>query len=404
MTVPKAPSVSAAGATESELSPDELIAAERIRPHLRQGSLVVIGDGAGAPVGLGRALAAAARDVGGVRLLLGWSLALPVPLDPVAFPDVRVVLGGYALRRAMSETVQYLPVRISAVPALLTKMRPDLAIVSVVPGPEGLEFGTEVSWMGAAVEASAHVVAEVNHALPRSSRTPAFASAALEVVAETRRPPITLPGSAPADEDDEIGRRVAALIRAGDSVQVGPGRMGDAVLAALEVPVRVDSGIVTDAVVDLDRRGLLVGTPSAAYAVGTEELYSWADGRPMVDRIERTHDSTRLASAPLVSVNTALEIDPVGGVNVEGVGGRVIAGIGGHGDFAAAAARSTRGLSIVALPTRRGGRSTLVPTLSAPVSTARADVDVVVTERGTADLRGLSDIERCSALDKLWCD
>jgi acyl-CoA hydrolase len=44
----------------------------------------------------------------------------------------------------------------------------------------------------------------------------------------------------------------------------------------------------------------------------------------------------------------------------------------------------------------------LVEQLSAPVTTTRADVDVVVTEHGVADLRGLDDRERERVLRDLW--
>ena len=40
--------------------------------------------------------------------------------------------------------------------------------------------------------------------------------------------------------------------------------------------------------------------------------------------------------------------------------------------------------------------------LSVPSSTTRSDVDMVVTEFGTADLRGLSDGERTHALRTVW--
>jgi acyl-CoA hydrolase len=76
--------------------------------------------------------------------------------------------------------------------------------------------------------------------------------------------------------------------------------------------------------------------------------------------------------------------------------------MGGHPDYAAAAARSVGGLSIVAVPTTHHGRSTLVTQLSRPVSTPAHDVDIVVTERGVADLRGLSRPERYKALTRLW--
>jgi acyl-CoA hydrolase len=119
--------------------------------------------------------------------------------------------------------------------------------------------------------------------------------------------------------------------------------------------------------------------------------------------MEYTHDLTRLSTGtPFVAVNTAIEIDEQGQVNVEGTPGAAVGGIGGHSDYAVAAARSAGGLSIVALPSNHRGRPTLVERLSAPVSTVAHDVDVVVTEHGAADLRGLDRSERAAALHRLW--
>lgn len=383
------------------LTAEELATAERIRPHLRRGALVAIADGAGAPVGLGRPLAHAARQVGGVRLLLGWSFELPVPLDPIAFPDVRAIVGGYGLRRQFGRHVHYVPARLSAVPALLhSVLRPDVLLAGLRPGPGGLVFGSEVGWARAAVDAGATVLAEVNHGLPAAAREPALPG--VTVVAETHRAPLTLRLPAVDAVSQAIGKHVAALVPAGAAVQFGPGGVGDAALRALEVPVRVDSGIVGDAVLDLAARGLLDGTPLATYLAGTSAVYEWADGRPILARVEHTHDPGRLAAQSLIAVNTALEVDHTGQVNVEGFAGDVVAGVGGHPDFAGAAARSLSGLSIVALPTVRGGRRTLVERLAAPASTTRSDVDVVVTELGVADLRGLDDSERTAVLQAIW--
>jgi acyl-CoA hydrolase len=101
-------------------------------------------------------------------------------------------------------------------------------------------------------------------------------------------------------------------------------------------------------------------------------------------------------------VNTALEIDADGQVNVEYVNGSTVAGVGGHPDYAFAAARSLRGVSVVAVPTHRGPHRTLVERLSGPASTPAHDIDVVVTERGAADLRGLDRVERRRAIEALW--
>jgi acyl-CoA hydrolase len=167
--------------------------------------------------------------------------------------------------------------------------------------------------------------------------------------------------------------------------------------------LHIDTGLLTDAVVDLDRRGLLAGTPSATYLLGTDSLYDWADGRSILRGIDHTHDLTRLSrGAPLVAVNTAIEIDPYGQVNVEGLGDKVIGGIGGHPDYCAAARMSRGGLSIIAVPTTTNGRSPLVEQLSRPASTPAHDVDLIVTEAGYVDLRSADWSQRRHLITELF--
>jgi acyl-CoA hydrolase len=222
------------------------------------------------------------------------------------------------------------------------------------------------------------------------------------IVGETGEPPGALPDAAPGPAHAAIARLIAPLIPAGARLQAGPSAVATALLGELAVPVRMDSGLLPEGVVDLDERGLLAADPVATYLAGGRRLHHWADGRPLLHPIEYTHDLGRLAAEPLFAVNTAVEIDVDGQVNVEGTAASPLGGIGGHPDYAAAAARSVGGLSIVAVPTTHRGQPTLVRRLSRPVSTPSHDVEVVVTERGVADLRGLSRPERMSALSRLW--
>jgi acyl-CoA hydrolase len=150
----------------------------------------------------------------------------------------------------------------------------------------------------------------------------------------------------------------------------------------------------------LDERGLLVGPITAAYAWGGAAVARLAAaGRLRLAPVEETHDLTRVSAIDrFVGCNTALQVGLDGAVNVERVGGRYVAGIGGHADFCAAAVRSVGGVSIIALrSTARGGASTIVPRVDV-VSTPRCDVEVVVTEHGVADLRGVDDTERARRL------
>lgn len=93
----------------------------------------------------------------------------------------------------------------------------------------------------------------------------------------------------------------------------------------------------------------------------------------------------------LISINTALEFDIYGNVNSTHVSGtKMMNGIGGSGDFA----RNARLAIFVTKSIAKGGNiSSVVPFVS-HVDHTEHDVDVVVTEQGYADLRGLAPRER----------
>ncbi|MEK3856078.1 acetyl-CoA hydrolase/transferase family protein [Cytobacillus sp. FSL H8-0458] len=93
----------------------------------------------------------------------------------------------------------------------------------------------------------------------------------------------------------------------------------------------------------------------------------------------------------LISINTALEIDIYGNVNSTHVlGTKMMNGIGGSGDFA----RNARLAIFVTKSIAKDGKiSSIVPFVS-HVDHTEHDVDVIVTEQGYADLRGLAPRQR----------
>jgi acyl-CoA hydrolase len=380
------------------------IIAAQIADLIRPGMTVAVGDGFGAPRAVSAELTRAAARAGGVRLILGWVPRADPDLDFAAFADVRTFMPGWGLRDGVAAgLVRFPPVRLSAVPALLHgPWRADLLVASLVPVGGGYAFGSEVSWQRAAIGAGATVAAVISRGAPRADAGGPLDRDRVVVVGEEKEPPGVLRGTPPTPEHEEIARRVASLIPAGVRLQVGPSPVGDALLRQLTVPVTIDSGLLPDSVLSLASRGLLIGDPVATYLAGGPRLYDWADGRPVLRPVEYTHDLGRLSAGPFIAVNTAVEIDVDGQVNVEGTADAVLGGIGGHADYAAAAARSVGGLSIIAVTTRHHGEPTLVSQLSRPVRTPSHDVDIVITERGQADLRGLSRPERRQVLKILW--
>ncbi len=97
----------------------------------------------------------------------------------------------------------------------------------------------------------------------------------------------------------------------------------------------------------------------------------------------------------IIAINTALEFDIYGNVNSTHVGGtHMMNGIGGSGDFARNAYMSIFVTKSVA---KQGAISRVVPMVS-HVDHTEHDVDILVTENGLADLRGMAPRERAAAI------
>lgn len=372
---------------------------------LRPGMTVALGDGAGfvGPHACA-ALCAVARDIGSLRLVLGWLPTAADGLDPDAFAAVVALMPSAGARRVLRSPVAwFVPARLSAWPALLDgPLRPDVLITRLVERNGDLRFGSEVSYQRGLIQAGVPVLAIVDDKTPSASAEAPLPHDRVRIVGTSHDPPAHVHRE-PDAVHEALADAVLRYVPAGARLQYGPGQLGTALLRRAAVPLRIDTGLLTDAVVDLDRRGLLIGQPSATYLVGSDELYHWSDGRPILRGIEHTHDLTRLSRGePFVAVNTVVEIDPVGQVNVEGVGDKVIGGVGGHADYCAAARASRGGLSIIATPSAVNGRSPLVERLTRPASTPAHDIDMIITESGHADLRDADWSQRRKLISELF--
>lgn len=247
---------------------------------IRPGCTVALSDGVGLPGSVLGDLSTAAAGTGDVRLVLGLTLAPLDRLDVGSFRQVVTIMSGFALRQRVDRgDIGYIPVRFGALPALVREvLRPDVLVASVVAGPDGHRFGSEVAWLRAAVEAGATVAAVERPALPRCDAGPPLPADRVVVVGSSGDPAIELPPGITTDEHRLIADRVAPLVPEGAHIQFAPGAVGEAVCAALDRPVGVWSGLLADPVVDLDRRGLLLGTATATYLAGTSVLYEWRRG------------------------------------------------------------------------------------------------------------------------------
>lgn len=373
-----------------------------VRRALEAAATLVLADGPdgadAVPSVLARAGALA--HPGGPPVVCGW---LPGERPWTAALDGAIALmGGYGLRAAIREgRARYVPVRLGAIPRLLARLpRPIVAVVRGRPEGDGFVCGPSVGWAPAAARLADAVVVEVDPGAPRVAAPPVPG----QVVGAVEGTPTRVAPTWP--EPDAVDRAIAAnvlrVLPPAPTLQYGPGPLLDAIVRALDRPVGIHSGLVTDAVADLARDGRLRGRAVTGYLWGGDDLVALAeDGGLTLAPLEETHDGARLAAIPqLVALNTALEVGLDGAVNVERIAADpadVIGGVGGHPDFARGASACPDGLSVVVLRAAHRGRSTIVAR-PVVVTTAATDVDVVVTEYGAADLRGASDEERARLL------
>jgi acyl-CoA hydrolase len=386
-----------------------------LRPHLRAGDHVLVGQGTAEPRALLEALIEQRHELPPVHVFVGSSytgLLRPEHADVLALSS----FGGIGRTGALATAgvVDILPVHLGTIPALIRsgRLRVDVVLCQLsAPDADGVHsLGLLADYLPAAIARARVVLAEVNQRVPFTWGDTLVPAARVAAVVDDDRPLIEVDRRPPLPEDERIAAHVAGLIPDGATIQIGVGGTPEAVLAQLagRRDLGIHSGLLSDALVDLIEGGAVTnlrkeidtGTTIAGALLGTERLYRWAHRNPALTMrsVDHTHAAGVLASlGSLHAINSAIEIDLSGQVNAEIAAGRYVGAIGGQGAFARAAATAPGGRSIIAMPSTaaRGTISRIVANLSAPVvSPARADADVVVTEHGVADLRGATISER----------
>lgn len=335
--------------------------------------------------------------------------------DPALSRRCRTFFLNDALRNDLvGGAVDFCPWTYSSIAQWLTApARFDAAVVMVSPPDENnhCSFGTQTDFLPEFYADVPRLIGVINPNMPRTWGTPGIPLDRFSAVFEHDMPlPEFVGGAGTVDPiNDIIARNVAGLIPERATLQMGIGRVSQAVTLALvgHRGLRIHSGLVDDNVIRLEEAGAL--DPSApivtGVAIGTRALYDMIDRNPRFSfrTSTFTHSAEVIGQQPaFIAVNTALQVDLFGQVNSEGSEGRMLASPGGLPDFLRGAQRSKGGLRIIALRAQRGrrGKGGIVGRLCEPhlVTAARYDIDLVVTENGVADLRGRSLDQRAEAL------
>lgn len=286
----------------------------------------------------------------------------------------------------------------------------DLAIAQVSP-PDAdgrCSLGPCGDFLPAVWAQAKRRVLHINPNVPRTRGSFAIRLAEADAWFEADSPLLAWDAGQPGEDIERHAALVASLVRDGDTLEFGIGKLPGAILAALRGHrrLRIWSGLVTDALTPLIEAGAIAGPDAidAGVALGDAAYYARLHEhdsyrfRPVAE----THDLRRIAAIDhFCAINSAVEVDLFGQVNADSLNGRLLAGVGGLPAFVAGAQLSNGGRSIVALPaaTDDGRHSRIVARFNQGlVALPRHCADFVVTEHGIAALRGRDVRGRAAAL------
>lgn len=311
------------------------------------------------------------------------------------------------------------PIPYSSLPAQLEgSLRPDVMLLQLsAPNEQGRHsLGVANDFQLSAARNARVVIAEITPSAPFSPSALLPDELRIDHVVHTDNALVEGPVAKGNEVTALIASHVAALVKNGATLQMGVGSLMDAICHALRAhqDLGIHGGILTDGMAALIKQGVVnnrckatrVGRSVVGSLLGTRQLFDFSHNNTdiVLAETQETHGAESLAQqVKFCSINSAIEVDLTGQVNAEISGGRYIGAIGGQPDFVRAAARSQEGMSIIALPSsaRGGAISRIVSRLGGPVTTARSDVDYVVTEWGVARLRGLSLKQRAHAMAQI---
>ncbi|MEX3967863.1 acetyl-CoA hydrolase/transferase family protein [Paraburkholderia sp. EG286B] len=384
------------------LTVEQLNWTELVRP----GDTVMWGQVCGEAQTLTESLVAQRASIGHFRVFVGarFSRTLrPEHVDHIEMTGLGA--GGTNRELARAGVLEVIPMHVSQVgPFVESGLLPcDVILLQLSPPNERGEYslGLISDYQHAAIRRARLVIAEINDQVPWVPCDNPIRAEQIHIAVHTSRPLLEMPMSPVSEIDRRIAELAMPLIPDRSTLQIGVGAVPEAIVSMLKDrrDLGIHSGMLIDRVIDLiesgavtnEYKGIDEGVSVSGALSGTRRLYDFCHQNPGIRMTptSHTHDPKVLMQLRnFVSMNSALEIDITGQVNSEAIGSEYVGSIGGQVDFIRASYLSPGGRSLMMLPASGAKGSRIVPRLSGPVTTARADLDVVITEHGVAHLRG----------------
>ncbi len=395
---------------------------------IRSGDRVYIHPGCAVPEVLVDAMVRRADDLENCEVMHILSLGKADYVRPGMekhFHHTALFIGKNTRDAVNSGVADFVPVFLSEIPGLFLsgEMKIDVALIHVSPPDEHgfCSFGVGIETTKAATEVARVVIAQVNSKMPRTLGDSFIHISKIHRVVEVDEPIMELPQVEPDTTQEEldtfrkIGENISGLIDNGSTLQLGIGRIPDAVLMSLHTKkdLGIHSEMFSDGVIGLVESGVITnekkslhpGKMVASFVLGSKKLFDFIHNNPIAEfhPSHYVNDPFIISqNKKMVAINSALQIDLTGQVCADSIGYHFYSGFGGQVDFIRGAARAEGGKPVMALPsTAKGGTVSRITGHLAEgsgVTTSRGDVHYVATEYGVVNLHGKSISERVKLL------
>ncbi len=188
-------------------------------------------------------------------------------------------------------------------------------------------------------------------------------------------------------------------------LQSGIGNVANAVMAELAHSEFEDllayTEVIQDGMLDLIDTGKLTAVSATSFSLSAERAEQFNaraeeyKGRILLRTQEVSNHPEAIRRLGVISINGMVEADIYGNVNSTHVmGSSIINGIGGSGDFA----RNAYLNFFVSGSVAKGGAISSIVPFASHIDHTEHDTQILVTEQGLADLRGLSPAARARTI------
>jgi len=389
---------------------------------IRRGARIFIGSACGEPQLLVKSLIDIAHNLADTEIIHFLDLGTAPYIEEKYDENFRhnALFIGSSTRNAIQEgRADYTPIFLSEIPLLMLRgrMEIDAALITVSPPDNNgfVSLGISVDITKTAAEVAGYVVAEVNPQMPRTLGDSFLHISDIDAFVMNDTPLLDFTPKQSGTIAKSIGEQIAELIENESTIQTGVGRIPNSVYPYLKNKrdLGVHTETFTEGLIDLIETGVVTcrkktlhpGKVIVSFCMGSKRLYDYVDNNPFFEfRPCKYVNNPYIISQndKMVSINSALTVDLTGQVCSDSLGFLFYSGIGGQVDFVRGSALSSRGKSIMTLPstTDDGLKSRIVPFLEpgSGVVVTRGDIHYVATEYGVAYIHGKSIRDRAMAL------